>query len=77
MVEIMTKLIFSSRVIPRDGGWFITTSVPESDEIYAFAKSADEIDVVTRENICSATDLNPFDFDLTYIFPDAAPTYYL
>ena len=76
MVEIMTKLIFSSRVVPQDSGWLITTSVPYAGEIFAYAASSDEIDLVTRENICSTTDLDPFDFDLSFDFPEASPTYY-
>lgn len=76
MVETMTKLIFSSRVLLRDNGWFITTSLPDSGEIFAFAESSDEIDLVTRENICSSTDLNPFDFDLSFVFPEVSPKYY-
>lgn len=75
-MEVMTKLVFTSQVIPQDGGWFITTDLPEIGDIHAFAETYEEIDVLVRTNICGYMDWNPFDFDLKYEFPGAAPKYF-
>ena len=73
MVEVMTKALFVSTVVRQDKGWLIATELPEVGAIHAFAETDDEIDLMARQNVCSFTELNPFDFDIHFKFPGEAP----
>ena len=73
MVGLMTKLIYISTVTKREDGWLISTDVEDIGLIHALAVTDEEIDLMARQNICSFTDHQPFDFDIHYEFPGEAP----
>ena len=69
----MTALKYVSIVTRKDAGWLIATDVPGIGLIHAYAESDLEIDLMARQNICSFTELNPFDFDIHFEFPGETP----
>lgn len=73
MVGTMTKALFVTTVTRKDAGWLLATDVPEVGLIHAFADSDLEIDLMVRQNVCSFTDLQPFDFDIHFEFPGESP----
>ena len=72
-MAVMTTTIFQVKVARKDSGWLIATDVPGVGLIHAFAETDLEIDLMARQNICSFTELNPFDFDIHFEFPKETP----
>lgn len=69
MVAIMTRKIYSAVVTKKEGLWQI-----DLGEIGTTATKYDhEIDLMTREYVAQKTNVQPFDFDLTYDFTTPGP----
>ena len=73
MVEVMSKVQLVSVVTRKDEGWLLATTLPDVGVIHAFAETDAEIDVMVRQNVCSFTEFEPFDFDIHFEFPGDKP----
>ena len=70
----MTRERFVTTAVKQDSGWLLETSIQGVGIIHAFAESDEEIDLMIRQNICSFTDFQPFDFDIHVEFPGEKPS---
>ena len=57
-MEVKAMNRFHSIAKPYNGGWLVTTNLPDFGEIHAFAETESEIELMARQNICSFTDLH-------------------